>query len=254
MRRGKAIVGLSIGAAAVTCQAAANINTSPANALLSREPPAYANIVCRPPTRSATDPVPPCTEVETIEIMCEPNGTEAIYMAAHSQCLCGGSFFAEWNGCQQCLFVHGLRTEQEMAFYSGVISNVSTSLCKSTPTAVFRSIFAEVQSAATLVTTGATTLSDRAVSQTAVSIYYTASGRQGPGQITGDAAKATAATLMTAAPPSKSASLSGSSSGQALTSASAPGGAASTPSSGVRKAVDLSVGVIIAGLLALNLL
>jgi hypothetical protein len=81
--------------------------------------------------------------------------------------------------------VHGGLTQQELNQYSAVISAASTSLCTGTPTAPFPSIFASAGTAGASVTSGATTSSDQYPSQSAVSLYYTASGSQGPGAITG---------------------------------------------------------------------
>jgi hypothetical protein len=161
----------------------------------------YQDVVCRPSTNSASDQVPPCTEIENIEILCTPNGTAPIYLAAHSQCMCGGSFFQEWLACQRCLFVHGIRNERQMALYNNIITSASNALCTGTPTADFKTLFASIEGAATSVTTGAEGLSDQFPSRTEISLYYTASGTQGPGRITGEAATATNTRgLMTAEP------------------------------------------------------
>jgi hypothetical protein len=161
----------------------------------------YADTVCKPPTKSPTDTVPPCVEIETIETLCTPNGTDPLYLAAHQQCMCGGSFFTEWPSCQACLLLHGLRSERDVARYDSLLSAASSSFCDpaATPTAVFAEVFSSLDGPGFPVpTTGATVSSDRAPGETAVSLYYTASGSQGPGRITGAAAGATATRLVTA--------------------------------------------------------
>ncbi|KAF4836979.1 hypothetical protein CGCTS75_v001300 [Colletotrichum tropicale] len=201
----------------------------------------YQDVVCKPET---TGQLPPCVQIENIEVACKPNGTDAVYYEAHAQCMCGGSFFAEKLACERCLYVHGLRSERDLAYYSGILSSASNALCTGTPTAVFASVYSSIQQAATPVTTGGTATSDRAVSNTAISLYYTASGPQGPGSITGAAASATGtggettAAESTTAEPTNTAttrSTSGSSTSAATTSAgsgTASGAAASSSSSG----------------------
>ncbi|KAK1979152.1 hypothetical protein LZ30DRAFT_690879 [Colletotrichum cereale] len=150
----------------------------------------YQDAVCKPATSSGSQ-VPPCVEIENIEVACKPNGTEPIHLEAHAQCMCGGSFFAEKLACERCLFVHGLRSEQNLAYYRGILSSASNALCTGTPTAEFSAVYSNIAAAATPVTTGATAKSDQAPSNTAISLYYTASGAQGPGSITGEAVSAT---------------------------------------------------------------
>jgi len=165
-------------------------------ALLPRD---YQDTVCRPPTQHLGDTVPPCVEIEAIETYCTPNGTGPLFLAAHQQCMCRGSYFADWPACLSCLFLHGLRSERDVGRYAGVIAAASAAFCgAATPTAEFASVFADVAATAPTPTTGATVPSDGAPDQTAVDLYYTASGRQGPGPITGEAASATATALVTA--------------------------------------------------------
>ncbi|GKT50317.1 uncharacterized protein ColSpa_10498 [Colletotrichum spaethianum] len=188
----------------------------------------YQDVVCKPATGSGSQ-LPPCVQIENIEVACKPNGTDPIDFEAHAQCMCGGSFFAEKLACERCLFVHGLRSERSLAFYSGVLSSVSNALCTGTPTATYAAIYSNIEAAATPVTTGATTTSDQAPSNTAISLYYTASGPQGPGSITGEAASATATSNDTTANPTTTATgstTSGSASTRAPTRASTTAGTA----------------------------
>jgi hypothetical protein len=107
--------------------------------------------------------------------------------------MCNGSFFTEWPYCLQCLYVHGLRSQRDTAFYNSVIASASGQLCgQPTPTADFQNIFSKIQATLAQPTTGSTVSSDQFPSQTAVSLYYTASGPIGPGAITGSATAATA--------------------------------------------------------------
>lgn len=153
---------------------------------------AYEELVCHPATSSPSDTVPPCTEIENIQAECALNGTEPLNFLAHAECMCGGSFFIDWPACQKCLFVHGLRTERDLEFYGSVISSVSQELCTGTPTADFVTLFDSVVATVASPTTGAAVLSDQFPSQAAVSLYFTATGHEGPGAITGSATLATA--------------------------------------------------------------
>jgi len=182
----------------------------------------YEDEVCHPVVQMS-ETVPPCLNLITIETVCTANGTSPLALKAHQQCkcpcthrshrapdismltmgrstgMCNGSFFSEWPFCLQCLFIHGLRSERDVAFYKSILSTVSSSLCSApTPTAEFASIFSSIQAAAPFPTTGDTVSSDRAVGQTAVSLYFTATTHQGPGRITGAATAATASVLFTA--------------------------------------------------------
>ncbi|UNI20586.1 hypothetical protein JDV02_006658 [Purpureocillium takamizusanense] len=170
--------------------------------------------VCYPVVTSGT--IPPCIEIATIESACQPNGTDAADYQAHAQCMCKGSFFADWKGCQNCLRVHGLRSERDNNYWNGVISVASNALCSGTPTAVFSDLFASAGSnteAAPLATSGDTKSSDQFPGKTEVGLYYTATAPQGPGPITGAAATATeqATAMDTAAPESGSVVTSGAS-------------------------------------------
>ncbi|CAK7220469.1 hypothetical protein SBRCBS47491_004199 [Sporothrix bragantina] len=180
---------------------------------------AYSDEVCKPPTVHPSDPLPPCVNIENIETLCYPNGTAPLYLAAHAQCMCRGSYFPEWNACRRCLSVHGQLSDRDLAFYESIASAASTSLCgflaggangqpTTTPTAIFKDLFTSAQARLTSPTgaaeTAASTLgSDVAPSNTDVGVYFTASGPEGPGSITGSATAATATglALATGRPP-----------------------------------------------------
>ncbi|OIW31576.1 hypothetical protein CONLIGDRAFT_571340 [Coniochaeta ligniaria NRRL 30616] len=190
----------------------------------------YVDTVCKPATKNPTDTVPPCVEIETIETLCVPNGTEPIYLIAHQECMCGGSYFSEWPACQNCLFYHGLRTERDVAQYDGILSAASSAFCgAATPSTTFAAVFSSIQSSFPVPTTGGTVSSDRGPSQTAVSLYYTASGSQGPGAITGSAATATATRLITAPVSSGTTGGSGSGSGSGAGTGSQTSGGGADP-------------------------
>ncbi|KAF3761055.1 hypothetical protein M406DRAFT_324621, partial [Cryphonectria parasitica EP155] len=77
--------------------------------------------------------------------------------------MCTGSYFTEWTGCQNCLYFHGQRTQNEEAFYEAVASAASQSLCAflsstaaATPTTDFAGYFSAVEATLTHPTTGAT--------------------------------------------------------------------------------------------------
>lgn len=152
--------------------------------------------------------------------------------------MCGGSYFAEWTGCQDCLFYHGQRTEQEEEFYSSVAAEASHSLCdflsssgSPTPTTDFAAIFSSVEATVASPTTGGTVSSDQASGSTAVSLYFTFTGEQGPGPITGSAATATATTTE-GATASGSGSESGSASGATSTTKSSSNTSSKSSASG----------------------
>ncbi|KAG9567006.1 hypothetical protein KCU77_g2049, partial [Aureobasidium melanogenum] len=187
----------------------------------------YIQEVCYPNT---TSPVPPCQAIINIESACQPNGTTPLAYEAHQQCMCNGGYFPNWSGCLNCEYVHGTRSEAVREAFENIISSASSSFCgAATPTAKFASYFSAVSDSSPQTATGAaTTVSDQYPSQTAVSLYYTATGNQGPGAITGSAAQATAVA-------SSSAASSGSSSGSLAASAATTSKGLTTASSSASK-------------------
>ncbi|KAI4740389.1 hypothetical protein E4T50_09154 [Aureobasidium sp. EXF-12298] len=151
----------------------------------------YIQEICFPNT---TSPVPPCQAIINIESACQPNGTAALDYSAHQQCMCNGGYFNNWRGCLNCQYVHGTRSEAVAEAFSAILSSASSQFCSTaTPTAVFASYFSALSDSSPQTATGvATSVSDQYPSQSAVSLYYTATGNQGPGAITGSAAQATA--------------------------------------------------------------
>jgi hypothetical protein len=150
---------------------------------------AYLNSVCQP---NVTNPVPPCQEIINIQSACLPNGTEPVDYIAHQECMCDGGFFSNWIGCLNCLYVHGGRSPSQSAAFSQILTSASNILCTGTPTTDFAAIFSSLSDASVSVpSTVGTGMTDLYPSQTAVSLYYTASGPQGEGAITGSATLAT---------------------------------------------------------------
>lgn len=219
----------------------------------------YLDSVCSP-NITITSPntvIPPCIEIETIQEICTPNGTTSIYYAAHAECMCTGSFFEDWTGCQDCLSYHGQRTERDEAFYASVVAIASHSLCDflsssgaPTPTTDFAGYFSEAGVSATQPTTGATISSDQAPSSTAVSLYFTLSGSQGAGVITGSLAEATATTTMKASATGTSStggSGSGSTSSASSNTDSTSSGSASSSSSVAAAQPTMVIGRLLFG-------
>lgn len=150
---------------------------------------AYLSSVCLP---NVTNPVPPCQEIINIQSACQPNGTATVDFTAHQECMCGGGFFSNWIGCLNCLYVHGARSPAETIAFNQILTSASNIFCTGTPTTIFAAIFSSLSDASLSVpSTAKTGVTDLYPSQTAVSLYYTASGPQGEGAITGSATLAT---------------------------------------------------------------
>jgi hypothetical protein len=220
------------------------------NAILRRQAPsseeAYIASVCTP---NSTSLVPPCTEIITIQGACEPNGTLPIDYLAHQQCMCSGSFFSNWLGCLNCQYVHGARSEAEVQAFDGILASASNALCTGTPTASFAAIFSSISEAAPQSASGAATVfSDQFPSMTAISLYFTVTGAQGPGAITGSATAATKAVASSTTSAAGSSATSSYSSGFAVTgTSSASGIAASSASAALSTVTAKSEAVLRAG-------
>lgn len=170
---------------------------------------AAALSICNPGIPAPGVRRPPCTYIEYLETMCWPRGSSPLHYDEHAQCMCNGSFFPEWVGCQECLFIHGLRSERETVFYANVLSEASESLCHGTPSVPFRSLFADVEATAERVTTGATTSVDLYPGNSDVGLYYTRTGPRGMGTITGSAATVRMEGGLVTADPDTTTSLNG---------------------------------------------
>jgi hypothetical protein len=142
--------------------------------------------VCEPAIEDLDGTVPPCIQIGVIEERCNTNSTDSLDLELHAQCMCGGSYFSDWLGCQNCLLVHGFRSERDNVFWESVMSEASNALCTGTPTAAFQELFASVTNVPA-VTTGETRTTDQFPGQTDVSNYYTATVSQGPGSYFGSA-------------------------------------------------------------------
>lgn len=157
----------------------------------STDEAAYLTSVCSPNITADTNPIPPCIEIQAIQEGCIPNGTSSLDLIAHAECMCNGGFFSNWIGCLNCEYVHGGRSPQLTSAFHTIITSASNQLCTGTPTASFAAIFNSIENSVAPGDATATGLSDQFPSQTAVSLYYTASGPQGLGAITGSATLAT---------------------------------------------------------------
>jgi hypothetical protein len=214
----------------------------------------YLQEVCSPNT---TSPVPPCQAIINIESACQPNGTSPLAYSAHQQCMCNGGYFSNWRGCLNCAYVHGTRSEAVAEAFSAILSSASSQFCSTaTPTAVFASYFSALSdSSPQTATRAATSVSDQYPSQSAVSLYYTATGNQGPGAITGSAAQATAVvsssgkasssgSLAASAATSSSAKQSSSSAKSTQTGSSSAASSSSAAQTGAANAVVVSEGLV----------
>ncbi|KAI1802159.1 hypothetical protein F4811DRAFT_530777 [Daldinia bambusicola] len=190
----------------------------------------YILSVCSPATPPDQAEPAPCVAIQNIETACLPNGTSPLALDAHAQCLCGGSYFAEWLGCRRCLLTHGALSPRNFTYFSAVLSSASAELCTGTPTAAFATLFTQAQAGVPEPTTGGTQLSDAKSGDAAVSLYYTASGPQGPGKITGSATAATAEVSKTEAGTTATATGEEGSQGGSGGAGSASGGPAATTS------------------------
>lgn len=101
---------------------------------------------------------------------------------------------------------------------------------------------------ATQPTTGATVSSDRAPSSTAVSLYFTLSGSQGAGAITGSLAEATATTTASASATGTS-STSGGGSGYTSTASGISGSTSSSSASSSSSVAAAQPTMVVSGLL-----
>jgi len=209
------------------------------------------------PSVPASDPLPPCVEIETIEALCYPNGTGPLYLEAHAQCMCHGSYFPEWTACRRCLYLHGQLAERDLSFYYSIASSASSALCgfldhpatapaggsgapaaatgsaasaSGKPTAMFRDLFTSAELAIASPTTGVASLSDSAKGNTDVALYWTATGSLGPGPITGSAtgATGTGGLVVATGRPSHGTPLGGSSGGGAASAKSTGAGGANS--------------------------
>ena len=96
--------------------------------------------------------------------------------------------------------MHGGRSPQIVSAFNTIITSASHALCTGTPTASFAAIFSSISEVNGEAQGTQTGVSDQFPGQTAVSLYYTVSGSQGPGAITRSATAATAtggASMMT---------------------------------------------------------
>ncbi|KXX76495.1 hypothetical protein MMYC01_208087 [Madurella mycetomatis] len=199
-RRSRWTVRLGVLAASIPSHASPDPRPAPVASFLFRpDHPSYEETVCHPATPHGSTTIPPCVDIKRIETICTPNGTTPLALKAHQACMCTGSFFPSFPFCLACLRLHGLRSQRDLAYSAAVVATASGALCDvPTPTAEFGLLFASALGRVPYPTTGDSALIDAGGGQTAVSLYFTPSGSQGPGRITGDALQATATQLFTA--------------------------------------------------------
>ncbi|KAH8170628.1 hypothetical protein LIA77_09409 [Sarocladium implicatum] len=130
-----------------------------------------------------SNPSAPCNQIAIIESTCMQRG---ISFPDHQLCMCSGSYFSDWRGCQACLRVQGVRGEGEVQYWQNIMDGASSSLCDSgaEPTTWLNEMFAwEAVSGAPR--TGERAEYERTTfiggTTVAVSEYYTAPEEQGPG-------------------------------------------------------------------------
>jgi hypothetical protein len=131
-----------------------------------------------------------------------------------------------------CNYVHGGRSPQVVSAFNTIITSASNILCTGTPTASFAAIFSGLSEDSGVAENGDTSVSDKFPSQTAVSLYYKPSGKQGPGAITGSATAATATGPTSETAGTTSESESESTGGSATSRATAATTGSSTSASG----------------------
>lgn len=214
----------------------------------------YSTDICSPNITVTSDTViPPCIEVVSIQEGCSANDAD---YAAQAECMCTSSYFEDWTGCQDCLYFHGLRTQNDEAFYNSVASVASQSLCDylsstaaATPTTDYAGYFSAVALTLSPPTTGATISSDQAPSNTAVSLYFTLTGQQGiVSSATATFSLGSAASTVASTSGSSSKSTTKTSSSDSTSSATASGSEASSSSSGSGAAPTKAAGGLLLGI------
>ena len=78
-------------------------------------------------------PQAPCAAVQDVGGACAAAGTSPAALQAYGQCLCKGSFFANWLACLGCLRAEGSTSDRDAAFFVSAVANASSILCP-TPT------------------------------------------------------------------------------------------------------------------------
>ena len=87
------------------------------------------------------EPSAPCVQIRIIEPICMQRG---ISYRDHQRCMCEGSYFRDWNGCQACLRVQGVYGEGSVRRWESIMDSASSSLCDSDaePTMFLNEMFA----------------------------------------------------------------------------------------------------------------
>ncbi|KLU86464.1 hypothetical protein MAPG_05476 [Magnaporthiopsis poae ATCC 64411] len=184
-------------------------------------PRPYLDAVCKPPTHRTGEVVPALHLRRRDRGALLPNDTTPLHLEAARPVHVPRLYFAEWSACRACLSLHGLLPEDpedpgRASLYAAVVAEASSALCgfladppaTPPPSVPFRALSSSAEAVALAGRPrsggggGASGSNnegpgpgDKAPSRTEVSLYYTPTGPQGPGPITGSAALASATGL-----------------------------------------------------------
>lgn len=129
----------------------------------------------------------PCEQQLYLEYACRANGTTAIDFLAEQECLCDGSYFTVAKGCDACYLAHGYQDETPEQM-STVWTSLSIAECAPTPPfQPFSNLGLAFNLTSLSLSPSLTLGNDRFPNMTAVSNYFTETGRATAGAITGSA-------------------------------------------------------------------
>jgi hypothetical protein len=129
----------------------------------------------------------PCEQELYIGTICTANGTTEIDFLAEQECLCNGAFWDVSIGCDDCFLAHGYLGFTPSEALS-TVSSLSAAECSPTPPSQPYSNLLPVQNVTSAYYAPNITLgNDRFPNNTAVSNYFTATGSDTAGAITGSA-------------------------------------------------------------------
>lgn len=133
--------------------------------------------------------LPPCIAYSALSVYCSVNGTDEIDNIAEQECMCNGGFFEALSGCNACIMAHGGAADFDW-YSQSELDTLQSSFCSAKQPEEFYELAEE-----TLLTdddddTSYSTGSDIAPSNTAVSVYFTATQKYTAGAITGSATAA----------------------------------------------------------------
>jgi hypothetical protein len=129
----------------------------------------------------------PCERELYLQYACMSNGTEIVDFLAEQQCLCNGGFFSAFEGCDACIYAHGLVSSSSPEEEASYRSSLSAAECTpNPPTQGFSNLVGTVDFSS-IQTRIQTISNDRFPNQTAVSNYFTTTQALTPGEVTGSA-------------------------------------------------------------------